>query len=974
LEEQYHLPSRTRASIKACVDYSEDRNLSARCWKSVDAVICGPNRRRLTPFIAIPSLLLVAAFIGCGGGSNFLPTRSQQSPTAPGQFETSTDDLDFGTVIVGQIGKSSVTLVNQGSTAVQISDLSVNGNDFAVANSGSPSSSIAPNGGTYTIALQYSPKAEGASAGILTVTSTSFTSPSVKVKLHGKGTSTTQSGSPTLSSITCAQNSITGSASNSCTVTLDSAAGSSGLAINLASDNGAVIVPASVIVPSGATSIGFPISINAVSTPQTATLTASAGGVSKSLSLQLNTSGSSSSVPTLSLNATSLSFGSVVVNTPATQNITLSSTGAAALIVNSAAVTGAGFSVSGIPFPVTLNPGQSANLTVQFDPNVSGAASGQITVTSNSSTNSTATVGLSGTGMVVPSTLACSNSSMTGAGTDTCTVTLDGAAPNGGMSVSLTSSNAAVIVPASVTIAAGSASASFPATVSAVSTTQTATLTAMAGGVSKSFGIQLNASASQPTLSGISCTAPSITGAGTDSCIVTLSSAAPSGGMGVSLSSSNAAVAVPASVMVATGSASASFAATVSAVSTTQTATLTAMAGGVSKSFGIQLNASASQPTLSGISCTAPSMTGAGTDSCTVTLSAAAPSGGMGVSLSSDNAAVTIPASVTVAAGSASASFAATVSTVSTTQSATLTAAADGVSKSFGIQLNASQVTLSGVSCTASSMTGSGTDACTVTLSGPAVSSGVTVSLSSSNAAVTVPASVTVPVGAASIGFSAAVSSVVTAQSATLTATASAVSKTFAIQLKASVPTLNINASTVSFGDINLNTTATQTITLSSSGTAAVTVNTATIVGTGFSLPGLALPVTLNPGQTASLSVAFKPTTAGAATGNLTIVSTSSTSPSAVVTLSGNGVAIAYQVTLNWNAPTTSSDPVAGYNVYRAATGTGTYQKLNTSPLTATNYVDTQVKSAQSYDYVVKSVDASGVESAPTNTTTAVIP
>jgi hypothetical protein len=207
-----------------------------------------------------------------------------------------------------------------------------------------------------------------------------------------------------------------------------------------------------------------------------------------------------------------------------------------------------------------------------------------------------------------------------------------------------------------------------------------------------------------------------------------------------------------------------------------------------------------------------------------------------------------------------------------------------------------------------------------------------------------------------------------------LTATAGSVSKTFAIQLNANAPTLNINASTISFGDVTLNTTATQSVTLSSTGTAAVTVNSATVTGTGFSLPGAAFPVTLNPGQTASLSVEFNPTIAGATSGKVTIASNSSTGPTATISLSGTGMATSYQVTLNWNAPSSSPDPVTGYNVYRAPTGTGSYQVLNSSPDSLTNYADTKVQSGLSYDYVVKSVDASGVESVPSNIATVVIP
>ena len=78
------------------------------------------------------------------------------------------------------------------------------------------------------------------------------------------------------------------------------------------------------------------------------------------------------------------------------------------------------------------------------------------------------------------------------------------------------------------------------------------------------------------------------------------------------------------------------------------------------------------------LSCTSGSITGAGTDNCTATLTAAAPSGGQAVSLSSNDAAATVPSSVTVASGATSASFTATIAAVTTAQTATLTASSGG--------------------------------------------------------------------------------------------------------------------------------------------------------------------------------------------------------------------------------------------------------------------------------------------------------
>ena len=281
---------------------------------------------------------------------------------------------------------------------------------------------------------------------------------------------------------------------------------------------------------------------------------------------------------------------------------------------------------------------------------------------------------------------------------------------------------------------------------------------------------------------------------------------------------------------------------------------------------------------------------------------------------------------------------------------------------------------LSALSCTSGSVTGAGTDSCTVTLNAAAASGGFVVSLASNNSAVTVPASVTVAAGATTGSFTATITAVSTAQTATLTATAGSVAQTFSLQLGVGVATLSINATSVAFGNVNLNTPATQSVILSSTGTAAVTVSAAAVSGSGFTVSGVTFPITLNPNQTATLSVQFDPTVAGAVTGQLTITSNSSTGSSAVVSLSGTGIAASYQVILTWVPPTSSPDPVAGYNVYRAPSGSSTYTQLNSTVMTQTTYTDTNVTNGQTYDYIVESVDASGVQSVPSNTAVVPIP
>jgi len=161
--------------------------------------------------------------------------------------------------------------------------------------------------------------------------------------------------------------------------------------VSLASSNSAVTVPATVTLQANATSAQFTANISSVSTPQSASLTASLGSSSIYIPLRLG-----AAALILDANRSSVAFQDVVVNTAAKQSITLASTGTGPVTVTAAAVTGTGFTLSGTTFPLTLNPSQTAPLGVQFLPSAAGAATGQITVSSNSSGDDTTVISLSG--------------------------------------------------------------------------------------------------------------------------------------------------------------------------------------------------------------------------------------------------------------------------------------------------------------------------------------------------------------------------------------------------------------------------------------------------------------------------------------------------------------------------------------------------------------------------------------------------
>jgi hypothetical protein len=109
----------------------------------------------------------------------------------------------------------------------------------------------------------------------------------------------------------------------------------------------------------------------------------------------------------------------------------------------------------------------------------------------------------------------------------------------------------------------------------------------------------------------------------------------------------------------------------------------------------------------------------------------------------------------------------------------------------------------------------------------------------------------------------------------------------------------------------------TQALTIKNTGTANLSVTQAAQAGSGFSLTGLTMPMTVAPGGTSTFTVGFTPTAAGSMAGSVTLVNNSPSSP-LVVALTGTGVASALQLT-------TSPTALSFGNI---ATGTSTTQSV----------------------------------------------
>ena len=209
----------------------------------------------------------------------------------------------------------------------------------------------------------------------------------------------------------------------------------------------------------------------------------------------------------------------------------------------------------------------------------------------------------------------------------------------------------------------------------------------------------------------------------------------------------------------------------------------------------VQCGSTATSPTsttgVSAVSLSATSVTAGTSGQGTVTLAAAAPTGGANITLASSNPAVaTVPATVTVPAGSTTATFAITAVAPGTT---TITASMNGSSSQSPALTVTARATLVSITFANGSVVGGDPAIGTVTLSSGAPAGGAVVALSGSDP-VTLPPSVTVLAGATTATFSALTRAVPATVASTITGTYAGTS--MSVVLSVTKPTV----ATASFG------------------------------------------------------------------------------------------------------------------------------------------------------------------------------
>jgi hypothetical protein len=359
-----------------------------------------------------------------------------------------------------------------------------------------------------------------------------------------------------------------------------------------------------------------------------------------------------------------------------------------------------------------------------------------------------------------------------GGDTSTATVALVSAAPEGGVTLAVSSSDTGrATVPATVTVAGGDTSTTFLVSTSPVALSNEVIISAAFSGAQRHARLAVTIPIRVYAVNLL----PNVMGGRTVNGTVYMNER-PMGNVVVALASSDPHVAaVPASVTVTASSDSTEFMVSTTSVAVPTPVTISATYAGVTSSFVVGVN-----PTdfFSSLTLNPASVPGGSDSTGTVTLSAAAVNPVFFQLFCGDNSLATVPTMVTVPAGAASATF--VVSTKPVDRSTQVQIGAiifDGGSSKKSVTLGVTgpptpPIPIVAVGLNPASVPGGNSSTAWVTIGAPAPAEGMTIILSSSNTAVaTVPATVTVPAWVTSAGVTVLTRQVTASTEVIITAT-----------------------------------------------------------------------------------------------------------------------------------------------------------------------------------------------------------
>jgi hypothetical protein len=210
--------------IRFSSDSASDRYISSvfggrlRTGRSLIRDRSRKPRRYLLYAGLLVGFCILLAFAGCGVN------------TPVGELAATQSNFTFGAVAVGQTSTTTVSFLNTGQGAVQITQVNVSGQPFKLANAGNLPAMVAV-GATYNVQVQFKPSSAGEATGQVTLMSTVNTGGLPTATVSGLGVQTVSflsTAAGVLRGISCRDSSIARAGTDHCLVALNAPAGSAG--------------------------------------------------------------------------------------------------------------------------------------------------------------------------------------------------------------------------------------------------------------------------------------------------------------------------------------------------------------------------------------------------------------------------------------------------------------------------------------------------------------------------------------------------------------------------------------------------------------------------------------------------------------------------------------------------------------------------------------------------------------------------
>lgn len=311
---------------------------------------------------------------------------------ADGQLTASPASEAFGSVVVGAQQTLPGSVTNNGGTSLTISQATISGTGYTLSGITAPATLAA--GQTANFTVTFAPQSTGAASGNITITSNG-SNPTLTIPLTATGVA---SGQLTSNPSSEAFGNVTVGSQQTASVTLTNTGGTS-VTISQAQVSGTGFSLSGISTPITLSS-GQSTNLSVTFAPTASGAGSGSVNITSNASnpaLTIPLSGTGVSAGQLTANPSSAAFVNVTVGNQLSASETVTNTGGTSVTISQASAS-TGFSLSGITTPTTLAGGKSTTFTIIFTPQSSGAATGNVTLTSNA-TNPTLTIPLSGTGV-----------------------------------------------------------------------------------------------------------------------------------------------------------------------------------------------------------------------------------------------------------------------------------------------------------------------------------------------------------------------------------------------------------------------------------------------------------------------------------------------------------------------------------------------------------------------------------------------